>query len=188
MQKLCCVRTRQHSLPVWSEKFVPTLLTHISPNSHPFLVGIVSQFDKPISLPTFSPEELIGMTFLCDVDHDQHLRPKVVCQVIDRDAQNHQNLKFLLSLGDGDIEELIGYNELCDIITEQHAAEKKGEIPYMTFRKILDHQGPLKPGSSNYKGSACNVKVLWEDNTETWEPLNILGKDDPVTLAKYARE
>ena len=58
----------------------------------------------------------------------------------------------------------------------------------MTFQKILDHQGPLKPGSSNYKGSAYNVKVLWEDNTETWEPLNILGKDDPVTLAKYAHE
>ena len=69
------------------------------------------------------------MTFLHDVDLDQRLHAKVVHQVIDRDAQNHQNFKFLLSLGDGDIEELIGYNELCDIITEQHAAEKKGEIP-----------------------------------------------------------
>ena len=128
------------------------------------------------------------MTFLHGVENDQCLCAKVVCQVIDCDAQNHQKLKFLLSLGDGDIEELIGYNELCDIITEQHAAEKKGEIPYMTFQKILDHQGPLKPGSSNYKGSAYNVKVLWEDNTETWEPLNILSKDDPVTLAKYAHE
>ena len=73
------------------------------------------------------------MTFLRNVDDDQRLRAKVVHQVIDHDAQNHQNLKFLLSLGDGDIEELIGYNELCDIITEQHAAEKKGEMPYMTF-------------------------------------------------------
>ena len=58
----------------------------------------------------------------------------------------------------------------------------------MTFRKILDHQGPLKPSSPNYKGSAYNVKVLWEDNTEAWEPLNILGKDDPVTFARYAHE
>ena len=69
------------------------------------------------------------MTFLHDVDDDQRLRAQVVCQVIDHDAQNHQNLKFLLSLGDGDIEELIGYNELCDIITEQQAAEKKGRYP-----------------------------------------------------------
>ena len=43
MQKLCCVRTRQHPLPVWSHKFVISSLTHFSTNSHPFSVGIVSQ-------------------------------------------------------------------------------------------------------------------------------------------------
>ena len=43
MQKLCCVRTRQQfSASLVIQKFVPTLLTHISPNSRPFLVGIVS--------------------------------------------------------------------------------------------------------------------------------------------------
>ena len=42
MQKLCCVRTKQHPLPVWSHKFVLSSTTHISTNSHPFLVGIVS--------------------------------------------------------------------------------------------------------------------------------------------------
>ena len=42
MQKLCCVRTRQHPLPVWSQKFVISSLTHFSTNSRPFLVGIVS--------------------------------------------------------------------------------------------------------------------------------------------------
>ena len=42
MQKLCCVRTRQHPLAVWSHKFVLSSTTHISTNSHPFLVGIVS--------------------------------------------------------------------------------------------------------------------------------------------------
>ena len=45
MQKLCCVRTRQHPLPVWSHKFVLSSLTHFSINSHPFLVGIVSAFE-----------------------------------------------------------------------------------------------------------------------------------------------
>ena len=42
VQKLCCVCTRQHPLPVWSHKFVLSSPTHISTNSHPFLVGIVS--------------------------------------------------------------------------------------------------------------------------------------------------
>ena len=47
MQKLCCVRTRQHPLPVWSHKFVLSSTTHISTNSHPFLVGIVSDPQHP---------------------------------------------------------------------------------------------------------------------------------------------
>ena len=31
------------------------------------------------------------------------------------------------------------------------------------------------------------VLVKWEDNSCTWEPLNIIGKDDPVTIADYAK-
>ena len=41
MQKLCCVCTIQQPLPVWI--IVTSLPTHFSINSHPFLVGIVSQ-------------------------------------------------------------------------------------------------------------------------------------------------
>jgi len=29
------------------------------------------------------------------------------------------------------------------------------------------------------------VLVNWENGTETWEPLSIVAKDDPVILAKY---
>ena len=41
MQKLCCVRTRQQ-FSASLDYFVTSLLTHISINSQPFLVGIVS--------------------------------------------------------------------------------------------------------------------------------------------------
>ena len=40
MQKLCCVRTRQHSLPVWI--ISSQVHHHISTNSQPFSAGIVS--------------------------------------------------------------------------------------------------------------------------------------------------
>ena len=43
---MCCVHTRQHPLPVWSHKFVLSSLTHFSTNSHPFLVGIVSNIPR----------------------------------------------------------------------------------------------------------------------------------------------
>ena len=43
MQKLCCVCTRQHSLPVW---IISSQVHHrISTNSQPFLVGIVSSIN-----------------------------------------------------------------------------------------------------------------------------------------------
>ena len=68
------------------------------PEQRPLLETVSDQFDEPISLSTFSPEELIGMTFLRDVDDGQRLRAKVVRHVIDCDAQNHHNLKFSSAL------------------------------------------------------------------------------------------
>jgi hypothetical protein len=32
------------------------------------------------------------------------------------------------------------------------------------------------------------IKVLWYTGEETWEPLNVLKKDDPVTIAQYVQE
>jgi hypothetical protein len=46
------------------------------------------------------------------------------------------------------------------------------------FQGILDHcrvEGQLM------------VLVKWEENSCTWEPLNIVGKDDPVPIADYAK-
>ena len=39
----------------------------------------------------------------------------------------------------------------------------------------------------NYKGSKCNVVIEWENGKITSEPLSIIGADDPVTSANYAR-
>ena len=57
MQKLCCVRTIQQPLPVWI--IVTSLPTHISINSHPFPVGIVSSLAdvQPTSSMPISPSK-----------------------------------------------------------------------------------------------------------------------------------
>ena len=55
------------------------------------------------------------------------------------------------------------------------------------YKEVTDHQGPLKPHDPQYKGSTWNVKVLWEDNTKHGIPLTIIKKDDPVTVATYAK-
>ena len=70
-----------------------------------------------------------------------------------------------------DVEELIAYTELSDIIEQQHDEDMEKE-DFFTFKEedILDHQGPLKSNDNNYKQSSYNVKVRWEDGSETWEP------------------
>ena len=107
-------------------------------------------------------------------------------QIIDRDANNHQQIKFLLSLGDGALEEIISYNELSDLVNESMEARKSGKHNFMTYSGILDHQGPPKKHDPKYKGSSYNVLVNWDNGTQTWEPLNVIAKQDPITLARYA--
>ena len=94
----------------------------------------------------------------------------------------------MLELGDSGVEEIMSYVEVCDKIEAMIQAEESGDTSIFTFKKILDHRSPLTSRSSDWKGSTYNVKVLWEDNQETWEPLLVLKVDDPITCAEYARE
>jgi hypothetical protein len=59
---------------------------------------------------------------------------------------------------------------------------------FWNFKQIVGHEGPFRASESEYKGSRYNVLIEWENGEITSEPLNIFGKDDPVTCAVYARE
>ena len=82
-----------NSLPVWI--ISSQAHHHISTNSHPFLVGIVS------------PKE----------NGERH-RAKVtrqVVEIIDQDnGQRIENINFILDIGYGKVEELISYNQLLE--------------------------------------------------------------------------
>eukprot|EP00977_Amphora_coffeiformis_P011219 scaffold2692_cov115-Amphora_coffeaeformis.AAC.2 len=152
------------------------------------ITNVQDLYDVPIKLPKFSPEELLGLTFLHDVDDGQQVRAKIVKKILDRDAENHERIKMLITYNDDKIEEIVAYNKLCDIVAEQHEKELNGEADLITFVDILEHEGPLRPTDSNYKGSSYNVKMLWNDASKTWEPLSMIMATDPVTLAVYAKE
>eukprot|EP00957_Ditylum_brightwellii_P189010 14388862-Ditylum_brightwellii.AAC.1 len=47
------------------------------------------------------------------------------------------------------------------------------------FKEVV---GPRK------NGQTWDVKMKWEDNSETWGPLAVICKSDPVTLVAYAKE
>ena len=56
------------------------------------------------------------------------------------------------------------------------------------FKGITAHEGPLSPKRLNYNGSKYNVLVQWDDGSVTREPLDIFGKDDPVSCVEYAMD
>ena len=74
-----------------------------------------------------------------------------------------------------------------DIIEQERQRTEDGE-PIWRFKRISAHQGPLKPGHPDYKGSSYNVKVEWEDGSTSYEPLSIFGTDQPTVCAVYARD
>ena len=55
------------------------------------------------------------------------------------------------------------------------------------FRSIIQHQGHLAASDSDWEGSKYNVQVEWETGEITYEPLSIIGADDPVTCTAYAK-
>ena len=66
-------------------------------------------------------------------------------KILDRDAENHQRVKMLVTCDDGKIEELMTHNELCDIVEDQQEKEADGELDAFAFREVLKHQGPMGP-------------------------------------------
>ena len=68
--------------------------------------------------------------------------------------ENHNQIKFLLSLGDGQLEEIVSYNELSNLVTKSMVAKESRQQDVMLYSGILDHQGPLKQHDPRYKGSS----------------------------------
>ena len=100
-----------------------------------------------------------GLTHLHEIEDGQQARAKIVKKVLDRDAEDHQRIKMLVSCEDDKIEELMDCNELCDVVADQHKEKAAGETDVCAFREVLEHQGPSTPTDAQHKGSACDVKV-----------------------------
>jgi hypothetical protein len=142
-----------------------------------------------LKLPKFSPEELIGKTFTREMDDGKTYYAKIVQKILDAEAENHQNIKFLVKIGEGDFDEIISYNELSALVEEQQDNQLENPTAALwTFQEIKGHQGPLPKSHPDYKGSKYNLTVGWDDGSETQEPLEILIKDDPISVANYAEE
>jgi len=145
---------------------------------------------KTVQMPTFSPEDLIGCTYLTEPDEDgQCFRARIVRKIEEHEDKTNQHpdkIKFLISVDDNKADEIVSYNDILHFINKE--IERDDTQEYWRFKQLIGHQGPLQPGDSRYKGSSYNVMVEWEDGSTTYEPLATIAADDPVTVALYAKE
>ena len=58
--------------------------------------------------------------------------------------------------------------------------QEDGANGMWTFSKILNHRTVNK--------GKIEVEVLWDNGETSWEPLAMMQKDDPVTIAAYAKD
>jgi hypothetical protein len=123
-----------------------------------------------LQLPKFSPDNLIGKTFVREMDDGNTYRAQIIQKILDCDAENHQNIKFLVKLGDGDFDEIITYNTLSKIIENQLDQQANNADAIWIFQGIKSHHGPITSTNTDYKGSSYNLLVEWKDGSETLEP------------------
>ena len=139
---------------------------------------------------TNDPKDLIGRTYLKDTEADgQRFGARFVRAIVDHEEDINKQpeyVKFLCKIPDSNIDEILSYNDVFDRIEkDQNEVENDTEQQYR-FRCISAHQGPLRSTDKDWKGSTYNVLVEWETGESTYEPLDIIGKDDPVSCAEYA--
>ena len=94
--------------------------------------------------------------------------------------QKLDNDHYRLELANGK-QRVVDYNEVIDMINkdEEEAVER------WAYESIDAHQWSQDP---NWKGKV-DALISWEGYKEpTWEPMEVIKKDNPVTLAKYAIE
>jgi hypothetical protein len=96
-----------------------------------------------------------------------------------------QQIKFLVESKNGtqSVESIMNYVDLCDIVEAQVQAMEDGtDGGLLTFNRIL---GPLTVKHPDYKGSAWNILMEWDFKEPTWEPLSLIARCDPVSVAVY---
>jgi hypothetical protein len=133
-------------------------------------------------MPGFNPDDLLGKTFLMPVDENGERHHATVSQkIIERMQTEDDNLpdkiNFILNVGEGRAQSIISYNQLLDYIERS----KQEDEDVYKFKCIIAHQGPLKPDHHDWKGSKYNLLIEWESGEQTYTPLSVIAKDDPVT-------
>ena len=88
---------------------------------------------------------------------------------------------FLVRLGDCQRQKIMTYDAIVEAVKEQlvREADKSDEDKVWIHKGVENHRKI---------GNKWEVLMRWEDESESWEPIGLIAKSDPVSLAKYAEE
>jgi hypothetical protein len=136
----------------------------------------------------FDTGDLVGWTFLMEEDDDGLRYRARIIEVLDDHEKNVADnpvlKKFKCLIGEDEFEEIISYNEVMQHIEK---VDDDGET-FWQYKRISGHEGPLNKNHSSWKGDKYNVKVEWENGEVSYEPLNMIAGDDPVTCSIYMKD
>jgi hypothetical protein len=137
------------------------------------------------NVTVFNPVDLVGKTFQMDTEEDG-VKSQIVKLLQDYEGKVEDNptcLKFLLSVNSEKAEEVTTYNKILEYLAKHEQSDVVWKIKH-----IVSHEGPLKPGKSEFKGSPYNLIIEWEPGEIATEALQLIASDDPVTCELYTKE
>jgi hypothetical protein len=126
------------------------------------------------------PNDLVGLNVILPCHSDDAVHGTIVEALLHDIQDVEKNLelaRFKVKIGDKLVEKT--YEDVFDNIT-------------WPIKDIVDHDGPLGPEDSEFKGSPYNVKVVWgrcgsSCFDPTWESLQTIADGDPASCLRYAR-
>ena len=132
-------------------------------------------------MPFFKSDDLLGRTFITnpDSDHEQHRARIDGIELLQQStADGAQPLfKFKCSSKGRTFEEVITYNKMLDWVKrDQHKPH------YHRLEAILNHRKNRKAWGG------YELRIQWANGEKTWEPINLIFEDDPITMAWYAKK
>ena len=128
-------------------------------------------FQEEFSIPnlpiTINPEKLLDKIIYYD-DKKGTVKERI------------NDTQYRISYDNDRKQAIMDYDEIIRQLT--HTNEDEGDDRW-EIEEILDHKwNPKKKGR-------ILVLIKWKDLDEpSWEPMEIIKEDDPVTLAEYARD
>jgi hypothetical protein len=115
--------------------------------------------------------------------HDEAIKD-AVGYIIDN-CQMFAHGQKRVPLGDGTTKLLPVLTRLkpsCDLWASY---KSRFEAELQPYKAIGGHEGPLRAGSTEYKGSMYNLLIEWTNCQPTMEPMHAIVASDPVAVANY---